>query len=148
MKDIYRSLPSRISALRHDTNEYLLSKMKRAGWKGISTSHGGIIFALLKYKVLSMKEIAYKVNRDPSTVTTLVNKLVKLGYASYQKNPDDLRSKQVKLTDKGKGLYEEFYNISLDVTDKMVEGIPDEEIDEFLITLDKINKNILEGLNK
>lgn len=148
MKDEYRGIPSKISSLRHDMNEYLVYKMREAGWKDISPSHGGIIYALLTYEVLSMKEIAGKVKRDPSTVTTLVNKLVKLGFAEYAKNPNDLRSKQVSLTDKGKELYDDFYYISTGLTNTLLNGLSDNEIDSFMKVAVKMNKNILEGLDK
>ncbi len=144
MKDLHRALPSKVSTLRHNMNEFLVKKMRRAGWKDISPSHGGIIYALLKHNVLTMKEIAVSVKRDPSTVTTLVNKLVKLGYADYEKNPDDLRSKQIRLTAKGKDLYKDFQMISLSLTDTLLEGLTEKEIDNFLKTLDKMNTNISE----
>jgi len=142
MKDEYRGIPSRISALRHSMNEFLVHSMRKVGWKEISPSHGGIIYALLTYQVLSMKEIAQKVKRDPSTVTTLVNKLVKLGYAEYEKNPNDLRSKQVRLTEKGRELYDDFYSISLDLTNVLLCNLEDDEIESFMRTIKKMNDNI------
>lgn len=148
MKDSYRAIPSKISSLRHDINMYLVQKMREAGWKDISPSHGGIIYALLTYEVLSMKEIADKVKRDPSTVTTLINKLVKLGYAEYTRNPSDLRSKQVKLTKKGKELYNQFNTMSIDLTDTLLKDLSDDEIDSFMKVAKKMNKNIRENLNK
>lgn len=148
MKDIYRGLPSKISSLRHDMNEYLVYKMREAGWREISPSHGGIIYALLAHEVLSMKQIAENVKRDPSTVTTLVNKLVKLGLAEYKKNPNDLRSKQVSLTAAGKELYEDFHDISIGLVETLLKGLSDDEIDSFIKTSKKMNKNIIEGLNK
>ena len=142
MKDVYRALPSKVSLLRHGMNEFLIKKMRKVGWDGISPSHGGIIYALLNNGVLSMKEIAEKVKRDPSTVTTLVNKLERLGYLEYAKNPNDLRAKQVSLTINGKELYNDFQNISVSLTDTLIGDITDEEIDQFIKTMDKMNKNI------
>lgn len=148
MKDSYRAIPSKISSLRHDINMYLVQKMREAGWKDISPSHGGIIYALLTHEVLSMKEIADNVKRDPSTVTTLINKLVKLGYAEYTRNPSDLRSKQVKLTKKGKELYDQFNSMSIDLTDALLKDLSDDEIDSFMKVAEKMNKNIRENLYK
>ncbi len=142
MKQEYRGLPSKVSSLRHDINEYLMHRMKKAGWKGISASHGGIMYSLFKNDMLSMKEIAKEVGRDPSTVTTLVNKLVKLGYAEFLKNPEDLRSKRVQLTKEGKGLYEEFNLISVGLTDIMLYGIKDEEIEQFSSVMKKMSDNL------
>ncbi|MEX1376399.1 MAG: MarR family transcriptional regulator [Eubacteriales bacterium] len=142
MKDIYRSIPSRVSSLRHSMNEYLVQQMRKAGWNEISPSHGGIIYALLKNEVLSMKEIAQRVKRDPSTVTTLVNKLVKLGYAEYKRNPDDMRSKQVSLTAKGKELYNDFNQISMELTSALVEGLDDSDIDVFMNIMKKMESNV------
>lgn len=148
MKDKCRAIPSMISSLRHGMNEYLIKKMRQAGWNEISPSHGGIIYALFNNEVLNMKEIAQKVKRDPSTVTTLVNKLVKLGYAKYTKNPDDLRSKQVSLTDEGKALYDDFHAISIGLTDNLLEDVSDDEVENFILTINKLNKNILNGVKR
>ncbi len=148
MKEQYRALPSKVSTLRHNMNEFLTKKMRSAGWQKISPSHGGIIYALLNNQVLNMKEIAEKVKRDPSTVTTLVNKLEQLGYAEFEKNPDDLRSKQVRLSDKGRDLCSVFQQISVSLTDTLLEGISDNEIEEFMRTMEKMNSNIMNSMGK
>ena len=147
MRSVYRALPSKISLLRHNMNEFLTQKMRQVGWNEISPSHGGIIYVLLNHKVLNMKEIAEKVKRDPSTVTTLVNKLIKLGYAEYTRNPNDLRSKQVRLTDEGKSLYNDFYSISMELTDTLFQDVEDEEIDSFMKILERMNKSIVKKIN-
>lgn len=146
MKDKYRGIPSRISHLRHGMNDYLIKEMRQRGWNEISPSHGGIIYALFANEVLSMKEIAQKVKRDPSTVTTLINKLVKLGYAKYTINPNDLRSKQVSLTDDGKELYDDFNAISTGLINTLLDDVSDDEAENFILTIEKLNKNIKKGI--
>ena len=147
MKDEYRGIPSKVSALRHAMNEFLIYRMRKAGWSEISPSHGGIINALLRSDTLSMKEIADRVKRDPSTITTLVNKLVKLGYAEYKRNPEDMRSKQVSLTAKGRELYDEFESISLDLTNALLDGLNDEDMDRFMSVMEKMEENVKERTN-
>ncbi|MBN2880049.1 MAG: MarR family transcriptional regulator [Clostridia bacterium] len=148
MKEVYNSIPSKVSSLRHAMNLFLVDRMKKAGWKDISPSHGGIIYALLNNELLTMKEIAESVKRDPSTVTTLVNKLVKLGYAEYIKNPTDMRSKYVRLTEQGRSLNKSFSSISDMLINTIVDGIPDEEIDAIIITIEKMRRNVLGSLNE
>jgi len=148
MKEVYNSIPSKISSLRHAMNLFLVDKMKKAGWKDISPSHGGIIYALLNNEVLTMKEIAESVKRDPSTVTTLVNKLVNLGYAEYIKNPTDMRSKYVKLTEQGRALHKSFSSISETLINTLVDGIPEDQIDTMIITIEQMRENVKGGLGE
>ena len=73
-----------ISRIREVSNIFIVSELEKMGMKGIAPSHGGIIAILIEHRELTMTEIAEKINKDRSTVTTLVKKLNKIGGASYE----------------------------------------------------------------
>jgi|LGOV01.1.fsa_nt_gb DNA-binding MarR family transcriptional regulator len=131
-----------ISRIRESANNFIISEIEKLGIKGLAPSHGDIIVTLFKYKNMTMTQMAESIHRDRSTVTTLVNKLVKLGYVDTMKNPEDSRSSIVYLTNKGKELEEDFKRISTELISKEYRGIDDDEREIFLKILNKIQKNL------
>lgn len=130
-----------ISRIREKANNFIVQELKRLGIGEVVPSHGDILVTLFKYKELTMTEIANKIHRDRSTVTTLVNKLMKLEYIESRKNPEDGRSSIILLTQKGKELEEGFKDISRKLYEVEYKGITDEEKKVFQKILTKINNN-------
>ena len=134
--------PALISSVRHNINDYLCISLENAGCSKIVPSHGGILFQLFTNNGLTMSQMAKKIKRDPSTVTTLVNKLKRYGYVELIGNKDDLRSKLIVLTDKGNNMKDDFFDIS----NKMISLIfTDIDVDKqriFIDVLRKINSNL------
>ncbi|PRX32504.1 MarR family transcriptional regulator [Orenia metallireducens] len=130
-----------INLIRQEANNFLLKELKKIGLENIAPSHGDIFFVLFKNNELTMTEIANKINRDRSTVTTLVRKLMKLGYLDEKENPEDRRSSIIFLTKKGQGLKDDFDRISKKLYQMEYQGIKEEEKELFLKLLNKIYSN-------
>ena len=88
-----------ISAARRAINEFLINSLEAHNISGLAPSHGDIIATLLRNESMTMTALAHQINRDRSTVTTLVQKLTDRGYVAFKENPDDARSRLVYLTD-------------------------------------------------
>ena len=79
------TISSLIAQIQSDANNYLDSQLKKIGLSEITTSHGYILFILSKNKnketkeldPMSMKEISKKIDKDKSTTTVLIEKLLK-----------------------------------------------------------------------
>lgn len=130
-----------ISLIRQRANKFLLEKLEKIGLTNIAPSHGDIFFTLFKNDHLTKTELATKINRDRSTVTTLVNKLIKLGFIAEKENPEDKRSTIIYLTEKGKDLEEDFIRISQELYQIEYQGISDKEKKMFLRILNNIYQN-------
>lgn len=132
---------SLVSRIREFANTFITDEMNKYGVEGLAVSHGDIIFSLLNNEKLTMKEIAEKIEKDKSTVTALVNKLIKQGYIEKTKDILDNRVVFVTLTEKGKSLEPMFNKISEELISKVYEGISENEKEELLKTLIKIKNN-------
>ena len=132
---------SLIAKIREKTNRFIVLEMSKNGINDIVTSHGDIIYALLKNQRLTMAEIAEKIDRDKSTVTALVDKLVRLGYVTKKRDTQDTRVVYVSLTDKGIELKPIFETVSNDVLYTFYNGISEKEKEELLRILTKIYNN-------
>ncbi len=92
--------------------QYISEKMIEHGLVGLSPSHAEILYYLLREGPLKMKVLSSRINKDKSTLTALVNKLIKQGYIYRQKSDQDSRSFIICLTKKGTGLKSVFDDIS------------------------------------
>lgn len=142
------SAASKVSDLRSEVNSFIIDNLNRIGINNISVSHGNILFMLIKYKSLTMKELAGKINRDASTVTSLVKKLEKNEYVVITENAKDTRSKIVSLSSKSKSIKEDFFNISENLNESLWDGINEEDAYVFMECLDKMIENIKKSSKK
>lgn len=133
---------SLISKIREKANRFIVSAMTKYGIEGIVTSHGDIINALFNNPRLTMAEIAGKIGRDKSTVTTLVDKLVRFGYVAKERDTEDTRVVYVTLTPKGSELKPIFNTISREVLNALYFDISENEKEELIRILNKIYKNL------
>ena len=130
-----------IARIREKVNRFLLNELDQIGFSDLAPSHGDILATLYENKELTMTEIANNIHRDRSTVTTLVNKLIKLGYICSRKDPEDNRATIITLTEKGRQLEPGFREISQKLYDIEYRGISKEEKEVFRKVLNKIYDN-------
>ncbi|MDT3700905.1 MAG: MarR family transcriptional regulator [Thermincola sp.] len=131
-----------IGRIRERANSFLLKELSRIGFTDLAPSHGDILAALFQHKELTMTQIANNIHRDRSTVTTLVNKLINLGYIAPHKDPNDSRSTIISLTEKGKKLEPDFQEISQKLNVNVYAGISVDEREAFQKVLNKIYDNL------
>jgi DNA-binding MarR family transcriptional regulator len=132
---------SLIATIRAKANQFIIAEMNRRGIKRLATSHGDILSALFEHEPLAMKELAQRIDRDKSTVTTLVDKLIAIGYIRAQKDINDSRVVLVSLTEKGRQLQSDFAEISSKLLTVVYQGIEVEEQRQLMNTLTKIKNN-------
>ena len=131
-----------IGKIRDKANKFLLDELAEHDFKGIAPSHGDIMGALYLHGELPMKKIARIIGRDKSTITTLVNKLIQLGYVEKKTHREDSRVNIVSLTDMGKAMEEDFWDISKALREKAYKGLSAEEKDTLMQLLARIYENM------
>jgi DNA-binding MarR family transcriptional regulator len=136
-----KDIISLISKVRESANSFIENEMSNWGVEGLATSHGDILFSLLKNEKQTMKELAEKIDKDKSTVTALVDKLIKQGYALKTRDTEDNRVVFVTLTEKGKELKPMFDAISQKLFSTVYKDISESEKEELLKILTKIKNN-------
>jgi len=130
-----------IGRIREKANEFILKELELIGFKDIAPSHGDILATLFQHGECTMTDMANSIHRDRSTVTTLINKLTRLGYVSTRKDVNDNRSTIISLTEKGKELEPSFKEISQKLYDIEYKGISENEKETFQRILEKIYNN-------
>ncbi len=126
--------------------KFIEKQLHERGIDDIVPSYGNILTVLYDYnKSLSMKEIGALLGKEKSTITTLVNKLEKLGYVSKVKGIGDQRTTHVCLTEKGLSIEKTFAEISAEVQNVAYNNFTLEEKKELLRLLKKLNQNFDNG---
>lgn len=136
-----RDIISLISKVRENANSFIIVQMEAWGIKGLVTSHGDILCELFENDKLAMKDLTERIGRDKSTVTVLVDKLLKQGYVEKARDDEDNRIVFVTLTEKGKELKPMFETISKELIATAYNEISQEEKERLIETLTKIKNN-------
>jgi MarR family transcriptional regulator, organic hydroperoxide resistance regulator len=130
-----------IGRIRDKANSFLTRELAGRKLKGIAPSHGDILWALYTNGDLPMKKLSEIINRDKSTITALVNKLINSGYIQRRTHESDNRSSIISLTEKGRAMQEKFWEVSETLRKKAYQGLSDEEMETLMHLLTKIHNN-------
>lgn len=131
-----------ISRTKANMIKFIENKLKENNLNDLIPTHGNILTALYESnKKLTMKEIAKKIGKDKSTVTSLVNKLINLGYLKKEPSTADRRVTYISLTEKARDIEGKFNFISSQVKETAYKDFTDEEKKEFLRLLRKLSSN-------
>lgn len=133
----YLPIYANASKLRSMGNAYIVRSLEQAGLKGIVPSHGDVMNLLFRKGICNMTELAHEVRRTKSTITVLVDKLVREGYVSKKPDPEDSRGVLVELTAKGRALEPVFQDISDGLIDLIAKRLTEEEINQLNTLLQK-----------
>ena len=133
------SVISLISRIHTQTAEFT-NKML-ASHKFVS-SHGFILFLLSENSEMSMGEIAKKINRDKSTTTFLIRKLIDEKLVKSMPSSKDNRKKIISLTVEGK----KYNNFTSEISNKLLsicyKNFSMEEKETLLNLLEKMSLNL------
>ena len=106
------------------------------------SSHGFIIFLLSENAEMSMGEIAKKINRDKSTTTFLIRKLIDEKLVKCEQSRKDSRKKIISLTAEGK----KYNNFTSEISNKLLsicyKSFSAEEKETLLNLLEKMSLNL------
>ncbi|AKK74534.1 MarR family transcriptional regulator [Chryseobacterium gallinarum] len=91
---------------------------------------------------INQQEISNKVSKDKSSITYLINSLVKRGLVERTEDKNDRRNKQVFLTSKGKEIIETVYPWALELYKKAAGEISENEINNALLLIKRMTSNL------
>jgi MarR family 2-MHQ and catechol resistance regulon transcriptional repressor len=91
---------------------------------------------------INQQEIGNKVSKDKSSITYLINSLVKRELVQRVENENDRRNKQIFLTDKGKKIVETVYPWALELYKKAAGDLNQNEIKNALILVKQMTTNL------
>jgi DNA-binding MarR family transcriptional regulator len=130
-----------IGTVRARAYKFIQRELDSRGMKGLAPSHGAILSVLFRHAEISMSDMAGRIDRDKSTVTTLVQKLAEHGYVTKRKDPNDSRVTYISLTPAGRALEPDFRAISRALLAKTYRGFTKEEREALVEYLARMQQN-------
>ena len=110
----------------------------------INSAQGRIMFALWQADGVSINELAKKTQLKKSTLTSMLDRLEKMGYVRRQRCKKDRRKILIKRTKKDKMLESKYVELSQELTKPFYKGFSKSQIDRFENDLAKILDNLTE----
>ncbi|WP_020412815.1 MarR family winged helix-turn-helix transcriptional regulator [Microbulbifer variabilis] len=90
----------------------------------------------------TLAELSATLKRDKGQVTRLVDELCSLDMVKRVPNPNDGRSKLLKLTKKGYKFFETIEEIEAEFSQQLTKGISKEDLKVFFSVADQLSENL------
>jgi DNA-binding MarR family transcriptional regulator len=110
----------------------------------ISSAQGRIMFALWQEGGVSINELAKKTQLKKSTLTSMLDRLERMGYVRRQRSKKDRRRILIQRTSKDRNLESGYVRLSQKHTKLFFHGFTENQIDRFENDLRRILKNLTE----
>lgn len=126
----------------HLVNKEISSKFE--GCTGLSQSRLELLYQLYQVDEMSQKELQKEIGIDNAAITRHLKYLEAKEMVSRRKKSTDNRVTLVSLTDYGRNAFRSFREEQERFASSALKGFTEEERDELLQVLDRIQKNINE----
>ncbi len=110
----------------------------------INSAQGRIMFALWQKDSISINELANKTQLKKSTLTSMLDRLEKMGYIRRQRSKTDRRKILIKRTKKDRTMEKKYVEVSEEMTKLFYKGFSKDQIDRFEKDLEQILNNLIE----
>jgi DNA-binding MarR family transcriptional regulator len=136
------NIASYTSRLRTKINEFLRDELKGCGYGELVPSYGAVLSVVYRNGgKVQIKTIYDDLQKQKTTITESINRLVELGYLKKSTCPTDGRCTYVTTTEKADDFYRYFNRISNALKDKIYAGFTPEEQEEFADLLERAVAN-------
>lgn len=134
---------------------FLMAKIRQVGGRiserilkkhdvEINSAQGRIMFALWQKDGVSINELAKKTQLKKSTLTSMLDRLERMGYIRRQRSKKDRRKILIKRTEKDRTMEKKYVEVSEEMTRLFYKGFSKSEIDRFEKDLERILNNLTE----
>lgn len=141
MGNFQNHLLPRVGITSKMIDSYHTSKFKEYGYN-ITKEQWLLLKILSEHCGSNQNELAMKVNRDKTTITRIISTLEKKNYITRINSKADKRIKKVYLTTQGKEILAKTSKITLKVIHNLESNIEQEDLNEAIKVLNKIQNNI------
>lgn len=126
----------------HQISGRIFAKILKEEGIELNPAQGRIMFVLWEQDGISIQELAAKSSLSKTTLTSMLDRLEKMGYIQRDPSQDDRREILIKLTDKDKSLRDKYQQVSEKMTELFYNGLSIDEIIGFEKTLNQLYENL------
>jgi DNA-binding MarR family transcriptional regulator len=130
---------------------YLMNRIT-ARWNGnmaealkqhdITTAKMRALAVLSVSSSVTINELAVYTVTEQSTMSRTLDSLEEQGFVRRQPRPEDMRIRDVTITEEGRTVFEKVWPTMFGLLSQMFDGVDDQEYQAFIATLHKVLRNI------
>lgn len=139
MKSLDKSVGMYMNSVNRQWLRFLTLSLKNYN---ITTEQWSVLLHLLENDGMNQRHLAEEVDKDQATLVRILDILEQKKLIVRKKCPEDRRSSLIYFTEEGKKLTSEIYPFIEDLLAKILNGITEDQLNLFIDTLNKIEKNI------
>jgi DNA-binding MarR family transcriptional regulator len=124
--------------------ERIFVRMSKQHGIEINPAQGRIMFALWQKDGISINELAKKTQLKKSTLTSMLDRLAKLGYIKRRHSKEDRRIILIKRTEKDRIMEKKYVEVSEEMTRLFYKQFSKSQINRFENDLERILDNLTE----
>ncbi|MBX5319671.1 MarR family transcriptional regulator [Staphylococcus caprae] len=133
---MYKQLEKLITLTNNDLN---LVNRRFGQRTDITSEQLELLRILYNYDRLSQYDLTMKISREQSIVSRWIKKLVLKGYITSQQSHEDLRCKELILTDEARSLIQQINTARYELIEARCQCLSSEEIESLNQLLNKLN---------
>lgn len=131
--------------ITNEVNKLAVHRMRSIGLDDLVITHGFILEMLYRNEgKMAMKDLALGISRTKSTVTQLVEKLMKYDLVRKERCELDRRYHYIHLTEKGYAYKDDLVTIITELSGQLYANLTSEALKQCGETLDTMNRNLKE----
>ncbi|HID5043842.1 TPA: MarR family transcriptional regulator [Staphylococcus aureus] len=134
---MYKQLEKLITLTNNDLN---LVNRRFGQRTDITSEQLELLRILFNYDRLSQYDLTMKISREQSIVSRWIKKLVLKGYITSQQSSEDLRCKELILTDQARTLISQINSARCELIEARCQCLSEVELDNLNQLLDKLNQ--------
>jgi DNA-binding MarR family transcriptional regulator len=142
------SVSQLVGRLRSQIRDEIQKELDARGIVGIDASYAEVFCSIAEYDAVTVTFIAERCFRTKSTISFLVDKLLKAGYVRKTRDAQDGRAVCIALTEKGRNVYEQFEEITGAINKRLMSGFKKKEKKKLLKLLSLAEDNLVETENR
>ena len=128
--------------IAHNSVKQCMSEVFQKGGFNLTPEQFLVMDTLWDEGVLTQQQIADITMRDKNSIVKLIDGLEARNLVKRVNNPKDKRQNLIKVTEYSKTVKDAVTAISYEAVQKIINGIPREELESFVRTIARMQKNI------
>lgn len=109
---------------------------------GLYKGQPPVLQALWEQEGMTQSELADKIERSPSTITKMVQRMERSGFLDRRPDPDDERVSRVHLTELGRKVQGDVEAVLQSFAAEAFDGFTEEELASLYAMLKRIHRNV------
>jgi DNA-binding MarR family transcriptional regulator len=137
----HRAINDALHSIKSKTRHKMIAEVERNKVEMTYIDHK-MMLDIESFGVASQQMLVESMNRDKGQIARIVTRLLRQGLIEKKTHPEDKRSVQLSVTDKGKTILVNLDKVESELVDRMVLGLDQQQIETLIELLNKVDSNL------